>query len=65
MHFVDILLEFSPLKLLSFPLISSIFYDMQQQGFCYGFVEFEVAIAVQSAIEVLCISLLELSSPAL
>lgn len=25
---------------------------MQQQGFCFGFVEFEVASAVQSAIEV-------------
>lgn len=25
---------------------------LQQQGFCFGFVEFEVASAVQSAIEV-------------
>lgn len=25
---------------------------MQQQGFCFGFVEFEVASAVQCAIEV-------------
>ena len=39
-------------KAFYYQLLPNIFMHMDEQGFCFGFVEFEVASAAQSALEV-------------